>query len=284
MTNSNIKVIDKDIVQDRSVNKDPDKNNTNSSGDIKQNKWEQRKSMVPSTPISIDAIAKKWFISSYRCDLTQLKKLLQNNIQLINTRDFATGFAAIHWAAKKGRNDVIAWLSANNADINIQTYGGYSPLHIATMHNNEDVMNKLITQFNADVNIRDNSGRKPGFYHQDTTPLQMAKTEDVGPSGRHLFTPFPDVGRTLSTSLTMPDIEKEFPTVNTTPKKKRRGISLSHSFKGKHKFLVLQRIGRNGEDKSSSASDSRHVGWRKSLSVPDITIASEPLVMFEQEI
>ena len=58
-------------------------------------------------------------------------------------------------------------------------------------------MTVMVTKFNADVNVRDYSGRKPGYYL--VNPAQVKKQTDVvevGASGRHFSVPtcpvFPD--------------------------------------------------------------------------------------------
>lgn len=258
-------------------------------------KWEHRKSLRPQSSTQIDEVNKKWFRFSYKCDLSQLQKLFKSDSTLVNARDFATGYAAIHWAAKYGRSDVITWLNENDADVNIRTYGGHSPLHIATMHNNKDIVKTLITQFNADVNVRDYSGHKPGFYLLQTATV-ASPTNPVpyfGPSGRHLFTPQMNISRhSMPNSMTMPDLSEELQTIAAAvPKKKKKGmISLSNSFKGKRKFLVVKRGegASNGESAGSggtigSPSTGKRLPWRKSLSVPDISQISEPVVVFEEE-
>ena len=50
--------------------------------------------------------------------------------------------------------------------------GGYTPLHIACQHNHHDIFDILVEKFEADQNIRDNSGKKPRQYLQLTLNIQ----------------------------------------------------------------------------------------------------------------
>lgn len=237
----------------------------------------------PHSVIQIDALEKKWIVSSSKCDLNELKRLLKIDSDLIDKKDVFTGFAAAHWAAKKGRDDVIGWLLTENADINIRTFGGYTPLHIATIHNKSELMKKLIKEYNADINIRDNSGRKARHYVSNEVPFAVYRSLQetysildmkVDPTVLHASEYHKT--QSLPSSASMPAIAEQ-----SSPKelkKKRKGLTLSTSFKGPRKFLVKK---REPKDDSSPTSKPR---WRKALSVPDVSMISGPIVSFEQEI
>ncbi|XP_022082212.1 ankyrin repeat domain-containing protein SOWAHC-like isoform X2 [Acanthaster planci] len=59
---------------------------------------------------------------------------------------------------------MIRLVADRGADVNSKSQGGYTPLHIAAMHNKESIMQFLIQDYHADVNIRDYSGRKARHY------------------------------------------------------------------------------------------------------------------------
>ncbi|XP_038069406.1 ankyrin repeat domain-containing protein SOWAHB-like [Patiria miniata] len=59
---------------------------------------------------------------------------------------------------------MIRLVADRGADVNSRSQGGYTPLHIAAMHNKESVMQFLIQDYHADVNVRDFSGRKARHY------------------------------------------------------------------------------------------------------------------------
>ncbi|EHB18808.1 Ankyrin repeat domain-containing protein 57 [Heterocephalus glaber] len=89
---------------------------------------------------------------------------------LLAKRDFITGFTCLHWAAKHGRQELLATL-VNFAgkhqlpvNINARTSGGYTALHLAAMHGHVEVVKLLVGAYDADVDIRDYSGRKASQY------------------------------------------------------------------------------------------------------------------------
>uniref|UniRef100_A0A8C8RPY2 Sosondowah ankyrin repeat domain family member A n=1 Tax=Pelusios castaneus TaxID=367368 RepID=A0A8C8RPY2_9SAUR len=100
----------------------------------------------------------------------QLHGLLLRDASLAGRRDFMCGFTALHWAAKSGNCDmlekVIEVAKKGGAQINVNTksYGGYTALHIAAMHGQEEVIATLVKMYDAKVNLRDYSGKKPHHY------------------------------------------------------------------------------------------------------------------------
>ena len=51
--------------------------------------------------------------SFYLSFLKNLKNLILKSYYLLQ--------AAVHWASKRGRNDILQWLHDNNADMNVKT-------------------------------------------------------------------------------------------------------------------------------------------------------------------
>lgn len=49
-------------------------------------------------------------------------------------------------------------------NVNARSLCGYTPLHIAAIHGNKNIMRLLIKNFSADVNLRDIAGKKPWQY------------------------------------------------------------------------------------------------------------------------
>ncbi|XP_071480112.1 ankyrin repeat domain-containing protein SOWAHB-like, partial [Diadema antillarum] len=74
--------------------------------------------------------------------------------------------SALHWGAKHGKKEMIRLVADRGIDINMRSQGGYTPLHIAAMHNKEAIMQFLVTEYHADIDKRDYSGRKPRHYLQ----------------------------------------------------------------------------------------------------------------------
>ncbi|XP_061853205.1 ankyrin repeat domain-containing protein SOWAHC [Colius striatus] len=126
--------------------------------------------------VALDPLEHAWMLSASDGRWESLEGLLSCEPTLLCKRDFITGFTVLHWAAKHGRQELLATL-VNFAqrhqlpvDINARTSGGHTPLHIAAMHGHAEVVKLLVGAYDADVDIRDYSGRKAAQYlHQGTS-------------------------------------------------------------------------------------------------------------------
>eukprot|EP00112_Aurelia_sp_Birch-Aquarium-sp1_P010601 Seg2259.6 transcript_id=Seg2259.6/GoldUCD/mRNA.D3Y31 product="Ankyrin repeat domain-containing protein SOWAHC" protein_id=Seg2259.6/GoldUCD/D3Y31 len=123
------------------------------------------------SPLPLDASEKQWFLASSQCKFDKLKELLSVEATFINKKDFFT--SALHWAAKTGKSELLHWLCDSGADVNLRT--GYTPLHLAVMHCRALIVDILITDYEADINARDYSGRKPGHYAQSDMPTWVQR-------------------------------------------------------------------------------------------------------------
>ncbi|XP_007431955.2 ankyrin repeat domain-containing protein SOWAHA [Python bivittatus] len=100
----------------------------------------------------------------------QLHGLLLIDLNLASKRDFMSGFTVLHWAAKSGNcrtlKKVIEMTEKGgiHIDVDAKSYGGYTPLHIAAIHGQEEVIAELVKVYNAKVGLRDYSGKKPFQY------------------------------------------------------------------------------------------------------------------------
>ncbi|XP_063148409.1 ankyrin repeat domain-containing protein SOWAHA-like [Candoia aspera] len=100
----------------------------------------------------------------------QLHGLLLIDLNLASKRDFMSGFTVLHWAAKSGNCKTLrkviemAEKGGVRIDVNAKSYGGYTPLHIAAIHGQEEVIAELVKVYNAKVSLRDYSGKKPFQY------------------------------------------------------------------------------------------------------------------------
>eukprot|EP00057_Strongylocentrotus_purpuratus_P004042 XP_003727900.2 PREDICTED: ankyrin repeat domain-containing protein SOWAHB [Strongylocentrotus purpuratus] len=77
--------------------------------------------------------------------------------------------SALHWGAKHGKKEMIRLVVDRGIDVNLRSQGGYTPLHVAAMHNKEAIMQFLVSEYHADINKRDFSGRKPRHYLQSSS-------------------------------------------------------------------------------------------------------------------
>ncbi|KAM6342308.1 ankyrin repeat domain-containing protein SOWAHC [Podargus strigoides] len=126
--------------------------------------------------VALDPLEHAWMLSASDGRWESLEGLLSCEPALLCKRDFITGFTVLHWAAKHGRQELLATLVSFAqrhqlpVDINARTSGGHTALHIAAMHGHAEVVKLLVGAYDADVDIRDYSGRKAAQYlHQGTS-------------------------------------------------------------------------------------------------------------------
>lgn len=129
--------------------------------------------------ITLDPLEHEWMLCASDAEWGSLQRLLSNDPGLVLKKDFVTGFTCLHWAAKQGKPELIA-LIINFAkqhhvpiSIDVRSSTGYTPLHIAAMHNHMEVVKLLVGAYNADVEIRDYSGRKACQYLTDNVSVDI---------------------------------------------------------------------------------------------------------------
>eukprot|EP00614_Pseudopedinella_elastica_P000783 CAMPEP_0172594658 /NCGR_PEP_ID=MMETSP1068-20121228/14115_1 /TAXON_ID=35684 /ORGANISM="Pseudopedinella elastica, Strain CCMP716" /LENGTH=131 /DNA_ID=CAMNT_0013392813 /DNA_START=82 /DNA_END=477 /DNA_ORIENTATION=- len=76
----------------------------------------------------------------------------------------AIGRTALHWAANKGKEDVVALLVKSGANANGQDASGWAPLHCALLHGHVETALALVRNFKADKAIEDNLGNTAEAY------------------------------------------------------------------------------------------------------------------------
>ncbi|XP_037023039.2 ankyrin repeat domain-containing protein SOWAHC [Artibeus jamaicensis] len=120
--------------------------------------------------VTLDPLEHAWMLSASDGKWDSLETLLTCEPGLLAKRDFITGFTCLHWAAKHGRQELLAMLVnfANKhhlpVNINARTSGGYTALHLAAMHGHVEVVKLLVGAYDADVDVRDYSGKKASQY------------------------------------------------------------------------------------------------------------------------
>ncbi|XP_035006553.2 ankyrin repeat domain-containing protein SOWAHC-like [Hippoglossus stenolepis] len=131
------------------------------------------------TAVTLDPLEHEWMMCASDGEWGSLNRLLATDPSLILRKDFVSGFTCLHWAAKLGNPELIA-LVINFAmqynipiNIDVRSNTGYTPLHIAAMHNHMEVVKILVGAYNADVEIRDYSGRKACQYLTDIVSVDI---------------------------------------------------------------------------------------------------------------
>lgn len=120
----------------------------------------------------LDSKQKQWILCAARGEYHALAKMCKENAKLAKTKDSFTGYTAMHWACKRGDENLVKLLAGVARQlVNERSNGGYTPLHIAKQFRHENVYTLLVETYDADPNIRDWSGRKPKQYsgHMDTS-------------------------------------------------------------------------------------------------------------------
>ncbi|XP_038658986.1 ankyrin repeat domain-containing protein SOWAHC isoform X2 [Scyliorhinus canicula] len=133
--------------------------------DSEQNGFEDGSGSIGSPSVALDPLEKEWLKCAASGHLTALCDLLRQDPSLAAKKDFTSGFTALHWAAKHGKENMARMLINAGVDINLRA--GYTPLHIAALHSRVDIMDLLIHNYGAKTNVRDYSGRFASHYLKD---------------------------------------------------------------------------------------------------------------------
>lgn len=110
-----------------------------------------------------------------RGDAVRLGALLEAEPDLVKRR-FAGGFTLLHHA---GSRDVASLLFARGADIEARTDDGWTPLHMAALHNNGPLAEQLLAR-GAKADVRDKRGKTPLDLAEGSEPVTRILSEAGG--------------------------------------------------------------------------------------------------------
>ncbi|XP_066521937.1 ankyrin repeat domain-containing protein SOWAHC-like [Hoplias malabaricus] len=123
-----------------------------------------------NAPVALEPLEHEWMMCASTGNWESLRQLLDSEPGLVCKKDFVTGFTCLHWAAKMGKAELLALLVSYSiqhgvlVDVNSRSSAGYTPLHLAAMHNHMEVVKLLVGAYDADVEVRDYSGKKASQY------------------------------------------------------------------------------------------------------------------------
>lgn len=132
-----------------------------------------------SESVPLEPLAHEWLVKCAAGLWGQIYGLLLKDTRLALKKDFMSGFTALHWAAKEGNSEMIHKLmdisreKGTCVNVNSKAHGGYTPLHIAAIHGHTEVMVLLVDSYGANVNERDNDGRKAFHYLDEDAPAEV---------------------------------------------------------------------------------------------------------------
>lgn len=104
-------------------------------------------------------------------DVDEVKRLIQENLSLINAKD-KDGYTLLHIAAMHGRKDVADLLIKNGAEIDARDKDDRTPLHWAHVYGYREIV-ELLLEHKADPNAVDKEGNRPSSLGPDPS-LSMA--------------------------------------------------------------------------------------------------------------
>uniref|UniRef100_A0A3B3ZXU9 SOWAHA-C winged helix-turn-helix domain-containing protein n=1 Tax=Periophthalmus magnuspinnatus TaxID=409849 RepID=A0A3B3ZXU9_9GOBI len=111
-----------------------------------------------------------WLVKAAEGTWPDIYSLFREEPSLLHRRDFISGFTVLHWIAKHGDHRVLntLWYGVEKAgmafDTDAQSSCGYTPLHIAAIHNHKNIIRLLVNKFGASVSLRDAAGKKAWSY------------------------------------------------------------------------------------------------------------------------
>ena len=108
-------------------------------------------------------------------DIQVAKKLVDSYRVDLNKQDFG-GRPLLTWACEFGNMEVVDFLINSNADVNKIDESGYAPIHVAVMHQNMPIIEKILDSKKININKKDKSGRTPLHFACRSGNEQIVKS------------------------------------------------------------------------------------------------------------
>lgn len=133
----------------------------------------------PDSDWALSPMEHAWMLSAVEGSYETILEFISLDPNLLNRKDFISGYSVLHWLAKRGQDETLLQLlrHAGGAgipvNVNLRGGGGLTPLHVASMHRQYTVIKVLVGAFGADVDAMDYSGRRAWQYLRGDAPLEM---------------------------------------------------------------------------------------------------------------
>ncbi|ROL51766.1 Ankyrin repeat domain-containing protein SOWAHC [Anabarilius grahami] len=128
---------------------------------------------------ALDPMEHAWMLSAVDGNYDTMVEFLAEDPSLLSRKDFISGFTALHWLAKNGKDETLIKILRHaeqeglSVNVNLRGSGGLTPLHLAAMHNQYMVVKILVGAFSANVDIMDYSGKRAWQYLKDNAPIEI---------------------------------------------------------------------------------------------------------------
>ncbi|XP_055034811.2 uncharacterized protein sowahd [Misgurnus anguillicaudatus] len=134
---------------------------------------------INDTGWALDPMEHAWMLCAMDGNYDTVVEFLAEDQSLLSKKDFISGYTALHWLAKNGKDETLIRLLRHAekeglpVNVNMRGSGGLTPLHVAAMHNQYMIVKILVGAFGANIEVMDYSGKRAWQYLKDNAPKEM---------------------------------------------------------------------------------------------------------------
>lgn len=128
---------------------------------------------------ALDPMEHAWMLSAVDGNYDTMLEFLAEDPSLLSKKDFISGFTALHWLAKNGRDETLLQLLRHaekeglSVNVNLRGSGGMTALHVAAMHEQYMVVKVLVGAYSANIDVMDYNGKRAWQYLKEKAPREM---------------------------------------------------------------------------------------------------------------